>query len=519
MSNFWMKLLAWAKAASIVVLIRTQKTFAFLLPKLKSLFEKVREFVEKFKSYWLDTLWPKLQKSAPEVFLQKLEGVRKLLAKWTDKMGTSGITVAEAGRLGEVNKASSYLLWGITIAILSMMIWAYFTQVETVSHSMGKVIPSGKLQVVQNLEGGIVQGIHVQAGQRVKEGQMLVSLSETQFESDLQTRKQQAKSLAAKLARLKAESDGSALKFDKSFMDETPEYVRTETLAYESRSVQLKSQIEMVQAQLEQKLQELQEMRITQITAEKTLKLGREELEILAKMVSRGLEPKLELIRLERTLADAEGRALTAKASIEKLKAAINEAKARKDSVIGQFRSDAQAELNKSLSEFRALQESLPALEDKKGRTEIRSPVAGVVNRVMVSTLGGVVKPGEPIAEVVPEGDKLVFESMVLPTDIGFVKVGQIARIKVSAYDFSIFGAMTGTVTRISADATTNERGESFYLARIETTSPELEVRGSKLAVMPGMQAQVDIITGYKTIWDYLLKPVIAVRENAFRER
>lgn len=460
-----------------------------------------------------------LQKSLPQVVLQQLEGLRKLLAKWTDQMGTSGFTVAEAGRLGEVKRASSYLLYGITAVILSMLIWAYFTQVETVSRSMGKVIPSGKLQVVQNLEGGIIQAIHVQSGQRVEEGQLLVSLSETQFESDLQTRKQQANALAARMVRLKAESEGSPLKFPQSLLENASEYVRTETAAYEGRRIQFKAQVDMLQAQIEQKTQELQEVRIALVTAEKTLVLGKQEHEILSKMVARGLEPKLELIRLERTLADSEGRAETAKASVGKLIAAINEAKARKDSVVGQFRSDAQAESNKSLAEFRSLQESLPALEDKKGRTEIRSPVGGVVNRVLVSTVGGVVKPGEPIVEVVPGDDKLVFEAMVLPSDIGFVKVGQTARIKITAYDYSIFGAMTGEVTRIAADATSNEKGESFYIARIETISPVLESRGSKLSVMPGMQAQVDIVTGYKTIWDYLLKPVVAVRENAFKER
>jgi adhesin transport system membrane fusion protein len=275
----------------------------------------------------------------------------------------------------------------------------------------------------------------------------------------------------------------------------------------------------MLQAQVEQKTQELLEVRIALSTAEKTVLLGNEEHAILARMVSRGLEPKLELIRLERTLAESIGRAETAKATVGKLRAAINEAKARKDSVVGQFRSDAQAESNKSLAEFRSLQESLPALEDKKGRTEIRSPVAGVVNRVLVTTVGGVVKPGEPIVEVVPAADKLVFEAMVPTADIGFVKIGQTARIKITAYDYSIFGAMDGEVTRVSADATSNEKGESFYIARIETSSPVLETRGNKLAVLPGMQAQVDIVTGHRTVWDYLLKPVLAVRENAFRER
>jgi adhesin transport system membrane fusion protein len=491
----------------------------WLLEAMKNGVARVGGVTDRAILYLRETVWPRLQKSAPEVLLQKLEGLRKLLARWTDNMGTSGITVAEAGRLGEVSRASSYLLYGIAFVICSMMMWAYFSQVETVSRSMGKVIPSGKLQVVQNLEGGIVQSIHVQPGQRVEEGQLLVSLSETHFESDLQTRKQQASALAARLVRLKAESEGSPLRFPEALKKEATEYVRTETAAYDGRRIQFNAQVDMLQAQIEQKTQEMQEVRIALMTAEKTLELGRQEHAILSKMVARGLEPKLELIRLERTLADSEGRAETAKATVGKLRAAINEAQARKASVVGQFRSDAQADSNKSLAEFRSLQESLPALQDKKGRTEIRSPVGGVVNRVLVSTVGGVVKPGEPIAEVVPGDDKLVFEAMVLPSDIGFVKVGQSARIKITAYDFSIFGAMTGEVTRMAADATSNEKGESFYIARIETTSPVLESRGSKLSVLPGMQAQVDIVTGYKTIWDYLLKPVLAVRENAFKER
>jgi adhesin transport system membrane fusion protein len=181
--------------------------------------------------------------------------------------------------------------------------------------------------------------------------------------------------------------------------------------------------------------------------------------------------------------------------------------------------SDARAEANKALGEYRSLQATMPAFADKKGRTEIRAPLTGIVNRVLVSTVGGVVKPGEPVAEVVPANDQLVFESHVSPTDIGFIKAGQIARIKLSAYDFSIFGAMEGTVTQIGADAVSNERGESFFIVRVETEAPVLESRGNKLQVMPGMQAQVDIVTGKRTVWEYLSKPIIAVKENAFRER
>jgi adhesin transport system membrane fusion protein len=274
----------------------------------------------------------------------------------------------------------------------------------------------------------------------------------------------------------------------------------------------------MLQAQIDQKTQELQENRIALATATKTLELGREERDILARLVAKGLEPKLELVRLERTLAEAEGREETARSAIKRLQAAVSETQARKESAIRQFRSDARSEANKTLADYRSLSEVLPGLKDKKGRTEMRSPVSGIVNRVMVNTVGGVVKPGEPIVEVVPADEQLVLEANVLPSDIGFVKVGQLARVKLTAYDYSIFGSMEGKVVHIAPDAVSNEKGESFYVARIET-SAAMEVRGKRLEVMPGMQAQVDIITGHRTIWEYLSKPLVAVKENAFRER
>lgn len=443
---------------------------------------------------------------------------REWLARVSGTASQKQLNVAEAGRLGEVNQISSYLLYVIAVVTFSLMIWAYFTEVETVARSQGRVIPSGKLQLVQNLEGGIVTAIHVRAGQRVQEGEPLVSLSETQFDSDLQSRNQQVYALSARIARLKAESDGKSPVFEKALLRKGKEFVEQERNAFDSRKTQLRTQLDMLQAQIDQKNQELQEMRIALATATKTLELGREEQVILSRLVAKGLEPKLELVRLERTLADAAGREETARASIKKIQAAVSETLARKESAIRQFRAEAQAEANKTLAEYRSLQEVLPGLQDKKGRTEMRSPVTGVVNRVLVSTVGGVVKPGEPIVEVVPLNDKLVLEANVIPSDIGFVKLGQKARIKLTAYDYSIFGAMEGTVTQIAPDAVSTEKGESYYIARIETAAA-LNSRGKQLDVMPGMQAQVDIVTGYKTIWDYLAKPLVAVRENAFRER
>jgi adhesin transport system membrane fusion protein len=428
------------------------------------------------------------------------------------------LTVAEAGNLGAVHKASSYLLWVIAVVTLGLGVWMYFAQVETVARSQGRVIPSSKTQLIQNLEGGIVSAIHVRGGQRVREGELLVTLSETQFDADLQSRMQQAAALSARLARLEAESLGQAPVFDARLSTSARAFVDLERSAYDSRATQLKSQLDMLQAQVAQKMQELTETRIVLTTATKTLELGMSEREILARLVAKGLEPRLELVRLDRSLADATGREESARAAIPRLQAAVQETQARKDSVVKQFRSDARAEANKTAAEYRSLMEILPGLQDKKGRTEMRSPVDGLVNRVLVNTIGGVVKPGEPIVEVLPVDDQLILEAQVLPSDIGFVKVGQTARVKLSAYDYSIFGSMEGRVSHIGPDSVTNEKGESFYIARVET-SAAMEVRGKRLEVMPGMQAQIDIITGYKTIWQYLSKPLVAVRENAFRER
>ncbi|MDH4377552.1 MAG: HlyD family type I secretion periplasmic adaptor subunit [Ramlibacter sp.] len=431
----------------------------------------------------------------------------------------TSLTVAGTGTLGQVNRVSSWMLWMIVGVMLSLVLWAYFTEVETVARSQGKVIPSAKLQVVQNYEGGVVSAIHVRSGQEVKQGDLLISLNEMQFDGDLQSRRQQMASLGARLARLTAESTGSAPAFSPALQKDAREFVDLEQVAYLSRSNQMRSQLEMLQAQIDQKSQELAEMRIALVTATKTMELSREERVIMAMLVEKGLEPKLELVRLDRTLADAQGRQDTARAAIQRLQAAIEEARARKDSTQGQFRAEARVDANKTLSELRSLQETMPALADKKVRAEVRSPVAGVVNRVLVSTVGGVAKPGEPLVEVVPADDQLVLEAQLLPSDIGFVKTGQTARIKLSAYDYSIFGAMEGRVTQVGADAVTNERGESFFIARIETRAPNFEVRGKQLPVMAGMQAQIDIVTGKRTIWDYLAKPLVAVRENAFKER
>ncbi len=429
-------------------------------------------------------------------------------------------TISSAIREHEVRRGASILLYAILVVVVFFFGWSYFAHLDTVTRAQGKVIPSGRLQVIQSLEGGVVQAIHVRQGQQVAEGTAIVSLSAMQADGDYQARRQQRFALTARTTRLKAELAGDAPpKFGVELERAAPEFVTIEMSAWRNRRQERDSQVRVLDSQRDQRQREIVETQLVIKTALKTLELGREERRILAQLVSRGLEPQIELVRLDRAIADAEGRYDSSRAAIVRLESALAEVVARKDATLNQIRTQAQAELNQAIGELRALEETMPALADRVGRTELKSPVRGVLNRLMVTTVGGVVRAGDPVAEVLPVDDQLVFEAMILPQDIGFVKVGQLARIKITAYDYSIFGSMEGTVTQVSPDAMTNERGESFYTARVETKAPVLHSGERELPVLPGMQAQVDVITGSKTVLQYLSKPVIAVRENAFRER
>ena len=390
---------------------------------------------------------------------------------------TPGITHA---RLGKPHKASFILMNTIGGLMVLMLIWAAVSSVDEVTHAEGRVIPSAKMQVLQNMEGGIVQKINVKQGDLVQAGQVLMNLSSTQFGSEFEGRKQQVLSLMAKEARLLAEVEEKALVFSPEFTEMARQYVNIENAEFVNRRMRLSADLAVLENQYRGALAEV---------------------EIIRRLVERGLEPQLELIRTQ---------------------ARVDEARTKIDAMRRQAKSEASGELAKVSLELQPMRKQLPALADKVERTYVKAPMKGVVNRVLVTTIGGVLRPGEPLMEIVPSDDVLVVEAQVRPQDIGFVKLGQSANVKVTAYDYSIFGSMMGRVTQISADAVSKEeRGQTnyYYIARVETSTSVMNSLGKKLPIIPGMQAQVDIITGNKTVLNYLLKPLIGVKENAFRER
>ena len=440
-------------------------------------------------------------------------------ARWTDRRDSDATVVASGNKRGQLRMASLWLLWLIAILFAVLFAWAAISEIDTVTRADGRVIPSAKLQVIQNLEGGIVAEILAKPGQLVNAGDKLVALSTVQHDAEKQSRFQQLLALDARASRLNAQANGSKPRFSQDVSRHAPEVMAAETAAYLGKQAEQASQIGVLDAQIEQKQRELQEAQITLKSARQGLALGREERETVAKMVERGLEPRLELVRIDRSVSELEARAELAPVTIERVRSAIAEMRARRDATLGQFRSETLADLNRTMGDLNAMQQSMPALADRVARTEIKAPMKGIVNRVFVSTIGGIVKPGDAILEIVPGDDKLVVEALVQPKDIGFTKIGQNANVKITAFDYAIFGSMEGQVVNISADAVPNEKGEAFYQVLIETKTPVIDAIDKKLSIIPGMQAQIDIVTGKRTILQFLSKPLIALKENAFRER
>ena len=383
-------------------------------------------------------------------------------------------------RIGRPSVVSFLLLSAILITIGILLVWSAFSYVDEVTHAEGRIIPSSRMQIVQNMEGGIVRSINVKQGDVVEKDDVVLQMESVQYSSELDSKKQQVMSLMAKQARLQAEVNDQSLQFTKEFSAMASQYVQTEMSEFDSRRRRLNADVNLLESQLNS---------------------GQQELEIVKKMTERGLEPQIELVRTQ---------------------ARVDELRNKIESMKRQFKSESATELSRVVLELNPLRQTLPAYADKLNRTQVKAPLKGVVNRVMVNTVGGVIKPGEPIVEIVPFDDTLVVEAQIRPQDIGFIHLGQSANVKITAYDYSIFGSLKGQITNISPDSVSKEeRGQVmyYYVARIETSAKVIQSLEKNLPIIPGMQAQVDIITGNKSVLSYLLKPLIGVKENAFRER
>lgn len=414
---------------------------------------------------------------------------------------------------------SHALLWGILAFVVIALIWASLATVDEITEATGKVVPSSQIQVIQNLEGGIVSKTFVQVGQVVKKGQLLMQLDETRFASSDKENQGKLDSLQAKIARLTAEAYNKPYEPPSQLLKEKPEIVEHERSLYMARQQELQANISVLQQQAGQRSQEIYEKKAREAQLQQSLKLVTQELTITRPLMQQGVVSEVEVLRLERQVNDLKGDLESTRIAIPRLSASVQEMRNRIEGINMKFRSDAMTELSQARNEFASSSAIDIAIGDRLARTSIRSPVNGIIKQIKVNTVGGVTQPGMELMEIVPIEDNLLIEARVRPSDIAFLRPGQEAMVKISAYDFSIFGGFPAVLELISADTITNEKGDAFYLITVRTKANTLTKSKEQMPIIPGMLATVDIKTGKKTILDFILKPIIKTKERALRER
>jgi adhesin transport system membrane fusion protein len=431
---------------------------------------------------------------AGQTVLKPLEKVRVALDPVSRRVLGTGVADKDAARAGfrdfEVEadavmsrsgtqRAQKIVRTALVIVVL-LIVWASLAHVDEVTRGDGKVIPSRQLQLVQSLDGGVVTAILVREGDVVEE------------------------------------AVGSSFVPPDANSDEEKSIVAGERRLYEQRQFELSNLVGINRQQLEQRQQELSEMRARKSSAERSVELTQQELTKTKPLLASGAVSEVDILRLERDIGRLRGDVEQASAQIARVQASIGEAQRKIQETEFAFRNEARRDLADVMGKLNALNEGAVALNDRVDKSQIKSPVRGRVQRLLANTVGGVVQPGKDIVEIVPLDDALVLEAKVQPKDIAFIHPGQEATVKFTAYDFSIYGGMTALVENISPDTIVDERGNAFYLVRVRTTQAKFS---EKLPIIPGMTAEVDILTGSKTVMSYLLKPVLKGKAYALRER
>jgi len=459
-----------------------------------------------------------------------LERVRVVLAPATDKLLGATVTDADAAAAGmntfereadalisrQGTRGAQTIVRAAVFAVAALLAWAALATVDEVTRGDARVIPSRQLQVVQSLDGGVVVEILVREGQVVEAGQLLLRVDETRAGAGVRESASQGFSLRARAARLRALAEGSAFVAPKGRDADEERAALDERRLYESRVSELASTLAVNRQQLAQRQQELSEMQSKRVAALRGLDLTQQELAQTRPLLAIGAVSQVDVLRLEREVARYRGDADQATAQIARAEAAIGEVQRKAQETEIAFRNEARKELGETMAKLNALNEGAVALADKVDKAQVKSPVRGRVQRLLANTVGGVVQPGKDIVEIVPLDDTLVLEARVMPKDIAFIHPGQAATVKFSAYDFSIYGGLEAKVENISPDSVVDERGNAYYLVRVRTVKAGFS---EKLPIIPGMTAEVDVLTGRKSVLSYLLKPVLKVQSRAMSER
>lgn len=414
---------------------------------------------------------------------------------------------------------SHLILWASAIFVVIAIVWANFATLDEVAHAEGRVIPSSQIQVVQNLEGGILASVNVKAGEQVRAGQTLLVLDDTRFASSFREGKLTSSGLKVRIARLEAEIEGTPFDTDSVSTEDNAELLQDELRLYQSRQNELRSALDILRQQRTQFEQGLAELKASEKKLSRNASLAQQELEMTAPLVEKGAVSQVELLRLQAAVNESLGQLEETRLAIPGSEAAVAEANQKIEERRQQFMSAAQAEFTEARRELGRLNISNVALEDRVDRTTVKSPVDGTVNQILVNTVGAVIQPGMDLIEIVPANDTLLVEARIRPADIAFIHPGQAATVKLTAYDFSIYGGLDSVLELISADSITDERGEHYFKIQVRTSRNHLGTDDNPLPIIPGMVATVDIMTGEKTVMDYILKPLRRAQASALKER
>lgn len=416
-------------------------------------------------------------------------------------------------------KKLKLILWFWIITISSFIAWAYYAEVDEIVRGNGKVVSFNENKMIQNLEGGIIDKIFVKEGDIIKKGDILLRIDNQKSIAEYEATNLKLLELEAKIKRLNAEINDTEFKIEKDIPKDLRKYQELELSLYDLNKTKLISEINVLKEQLIQKQNDLNSARSSINYLSSEYSLISEEIEIAKPLVARKLKSQAELLKLRRESNNIRKQLAEARISVPKIESLIQESKNKIINIKETFKNTVQEELNTSSAEFERVNANINNLKDKVFRTNVYSPNEGIIQKLFFNTIGGVIKPGDNLVEIVPTGESLLIETKIKPADIAFIHYDQNAQVKFTAYDYAIYGGLVGKVIKISPDTEIDENKESFYTIHVQTDNNHLKRGAQQLPIIPGMVVNVDILTGKKTVFDYIMKPIFRAKQYTFTER
>ncbi len=426
----------------------------------------------------------------------------------------SYINDVQAAILLQSPRGGRLILYVIILFSITALVWSWFAEIDDVIKGQGRVVPSSHIQQIQNLEGGVLKEVLVNEGQIVKKGENLAIIDDIQFSAELERNALDTISYQAAIERLTAESQGREIQFSEELVMGYPNLVQEQTSLAKSQSDNLQNQIDVLQYSKKEKEQELNRLKKKLESSREKYELALQELNTLAPMLESGAVSVMEILRTKQKVAQEKSDMIEATFAIPATETAVLEAKERMDQAVTDYQERSQRELNEIIQKYKGLLAIQKSLQDKVERTAIRSPVYGTIKKIFVDTLGGTIRPGMTIMDIVPLDDTLLIETKVSPKDIGFIRQNQEAKVKLSAYDFSTYGGLEGKVERVSADSITDDKGRTFFIINVSIPQNHIGKKEDNLIVIPGMQAEVDVVVTKRRIIDWVLRPILKSKYN-----